>query len=74
MVAAFDVWDYTPSVLADPAAFSAGDNVPAWAARVPARAFAVAAPLAPTYVWAAFKGPAAPAGPPLRLPPRHLIR
>ena len=72
LVAAFDVWDYTPSVLADPAAFAAGDLVPGWTARVPARAFAVAAPLAPTYVWAAFKGPVTPGGPALRLPPRHL--
>ncbi len=72
LVAAFDVWDYTPCVLADPAAFSAGDTVPAWASRVPARVFAAAAPLAPTYVWAAFKGPVTPSGPPLRLPPRHL--
>jgi len=72
LVAAFDVWDYTPSVLADPGAFAAGDLVPGWAGRVPARVVAVVAPLAPTYIWAAFKGPVTPAGPPLRLPPRHL--
>jgi 2-polyprenyl-3-methyl-5-hydroxy-6-metoxy-1,4-benzoquinol methylase len=72
LVSAFDVWDYTAPVLADPAAFSADDNVPRWTARVPARALSAAAPLAPTYVWAAFKGGATPAGPPLRLPPRHV--
>lgn len=72
LVAAFDVWDYTVPVLADPAAFHAGDNVPAWAARVPARVFTAALPLVPTYVWAAFKGTGTPAGPPLRVAPRHL--
>ncbi len=69
---AYDVWDYTLPVLGDPAAFSAGDNVPSWAAKVPPRALAAALPLVPTYVWAAFKGASVPAGPPLRVPPRHL--
>lgn len=69
---AFDVWDYTLPVLADPRSFSADDNVPAWVERVPTRVLAAARPLAPTYVWAAFKGPATPAGPPLRVPPRHV--
>ena len=59
-------------VFADPGAFSADDNVPGWVERVPGRAVAAVAPLAPTYVWAAFKGVAAPAGPPLRVPPRHI--
>ncbi len=72
LVAAFDTWDYTAPVLADPAAFAADDTVPGWAARVPAAALAAAAPLAPTYVWAAFKGAASPSGPPLRVAPRHL--
>ncbi len=72
LVGAFDVWDYTAPVLADPAAFSADDNVPGWAARVPGGVLAAAAPLAPTYVWAAFKGASSPAGPPLRVAPRHV--
>ena len=72
LFAAYDVWDYTLPVLADPQAFSADDNVPEWAAKVPARALAAALPLVPTYVWAAFKGPATPAGPALRVAPRHL--
>lgn len=72
LFAAFDVWDYTVPVLTDPQAFAADDNVPAWAQRVPPVAFRVALPLVPTYVWAAFKGAARPAGPPLRVPPRHL--
>ena len=42
----YDVWDYTLPVLADPGAFSADDNVPAWAARIPEPALAAALPLA----------------------------
>ncbi|MEO5609475.1 MAG: class I SAM-dependent methyltransferase, partial [Ornithinibacter sp.] len=72
LFAAYDVWDYTLPVLADPASFSAGDNVPPWAARVPQRAMAAALPLVPTYVWAAFKSASTPAGPSLRVPPRHV--
>jgi SAM-dependent methyltransferase len=72
LFAAYDVWDYTLPVLTDPAAFAAGDNVPSWAAKVPPAVFRAALPLVPTYVWAAFKGDAVPAGPPLRVPPRHL--
>lgn len=72
LFAAFDVWDYTLPVLADPVAFAAGDTVPGWAARVPERVLAAGLPLVPTYVWAAFKGACEPAGPPLRVGPRHL--
>ena len=73
LFAAYDVWDYTLPVLADPQAFSAGDNVPEPGPRRCRRAaFRAALPLVPTYVWAAFKGPATPAGPALRVPPRHL--
>lgn len=72
LFAAYDVWDYTLPVLADPAAFSAGDNVPAWSAKVPERVLAAGLPLVPTYVWAAFKGASRPAGPALRVAPRHV--
>lgn len=72
LFAAYDVWDYTLPVLADPATFAAGDNVPAWSARVPERVLAALRPAVPTYVWAAFKGESRPAGPPLRVAPRHL--
>ncbi len=72
LFADYDVWDYTLPVLTDPQRFAAGDNVPAWAAKVPPAAFRAALPVVPTYVWAAFKGPSTPAGPPLRVPPRHL--
>jgi SAM-dependent methyltransferase len=60
----FDVWDYTVPVLSDRSAFAAGDNVPAWASRVPPAVFRAALPLVPTYVWAAFKGASTPSGPP----------
>lgn len=72
LFARYDVWDYTLPVLADPASFSADDNVPAWAAKVPEKALAAALPLVPTYVWVAFKGRSQPAGPALRVPPRHV--
>ena len=72
LFADYDVWDYPLPVLTDPQRFAAGDNVPAWAEKVPPVAFRAALPLVPTYVWAAFKGDAEPAGPPLRVPPRHL--
>jgi SAM-dependent methyltransferase len=71
LVADFDVWDYTGSVLADPRHFAAGDTVPGWSAHVPPTAVTALAPLAPTYVWAAFKGAGTPRGPALRVPPRH---
>lgn len=73
LFAAYDVWDYTLPVLADPAAFSAGDNVPAWSARVPEAVLAALRPAVPTYVWAAFKGASRPSGPPLRVAPRHVL-
>lgn len=72
LFADFDVWDYTLPVLADPGAFSADDNVPAWAAKVPERVLSAALPAVPTYVWTAFKGPSRPAGPALRVAPRHV--
>lgn len=74
LFAAFDVWDYTLPVLADPGAFAADDTVPAWASRIPERVLAAGLPLVPTYVWVAFKGAARPAGPALRVAPRHVGR
>jgi 2-polyprenyl-3-methyl-5-hydroxy-6-metoxy-1,4-benzoquinol methylase len=74
LTAAFDTWDYTLSVLAEPARFSGEDLIPAWSARVPERALRLALPLVPTYLWVAFKGSGEPAGPPLRVPPRRVAR
>ncbi|KGN32384.1 ubiquinone biosynthesis O-methyltransferase [Knoellia sinensis KCTC 19936] len=72
MFAAFDVWDYTLPVLADPEAFSGGDVIPAWVGKLPEQALAATLPLVPTYVWLAFRSPARPAGPELRVAPRHV--
>ncbi|MDT0213554.1 methyltransferase domain-containing protein [Rothia sp. ARF10] len=73
MFSAFDVWDYTLPVLADPAAFSGGDVIPEWVGRLPERALAATLPLVPTYVWLAFRSPSVPAGPALRVAPRHVL-
>ncbi len=72
LVAAFDVWDYTLPVLADPVAFAGGDLIPTWSARIPEPVLAAALPLVPTYIWVGFGSPRRPAGPALRVAPRHL--
>ncbi|HQV92814.1 MAG TPA: class I SAM-dependent methyltransferase, partial [Phycicoccus sp.] len=69
---AFDVWDYTLPVIADPTAFAGDDVVPAFVSRLPERALAGLLPLVPTYVWLAFKGSRMPSGPDLVVAPRHL--
>ena len=72
MVAAFDTWDYTLPVLADPARFAGGDVIPRWSTRIPPPALRAALPVVPTYPWVAFKGTGAPRGPRLRVPPRRV--
>jgi hypothetical protein len=72
LFAAYDVWDYTLPVLADSRAFAGDDLIPAWVSRVPEPVLAATLPLVPTYIWVAFKGPATPEGPALRVAPRHL--
>ena len=72
LTSALAVWDYTPTVLAEPEAFSAGDVVPSAMARLPAASWRVVRPLIPTFIWVGTKGYAAPAGPELRSPPRRL--
>ncbi len=71
LFADFAVWDYTLPVIADADAFAGTDQVPGWVSRVPGGLLQAAAPLAPTYIWAAFKD-AAPAGPALRCNPVRL--
>ena len=73
LFAAFDVWDYTLPGAHRPAAFSADDNVPAWAAKVPPAVFRrrAAARARPTCGRRSRVRPT-PAGPPLPVPPRHL--
>jgi hypothetical protein len=72
LFAAFDVWDYTLPVLADSPAFAGDDLIPRWVGRVPEPVLAAMLPLVPTFIWVAFGSPAAPRGPQLRVPPRHL--
>lgn len=72
LFAAFDVWDYTLPVLADARAFAGDDVVPAWVGRLPEPVLSATLPLVPTYVWLAFRSPATPAGPRLRVAPRHV--
>ena len=57
LVAAFDTWDYTLSVLTDPAGFNGGDVVPGAVARVPTRVLSALLPLVPTYIWVGFRTP-----------------
>jgi SAM-dependent methyltransferase len=72
LFAAYDVWDYTLPVLAQPEDFAGGDVVPRWVRRLPEPALAAALPLVPTYLWVAFREPGRPVGPQLPVPPRHL--
>ena len=72
LFAAFDVWDYTLPVLADSRAFAGDDLIPGWVSRVPEPVLAGVLPAAPTYIWVAYKQAGRPAGPPLRVAPRHL--
>jgi SAM-dependent methyltransferase len=73
MTAALTVWDYTTTVLAEPARFSAEDVVPRPLARLPLTSWKVARPLVPTFIWVGTKGSSAtPAGPRLKSPPRRI--
>jgi SAM-dependent methyltransferase len=73
MAGAFTVWDYTESVLADPAAFAAGDVVSGSLGKLPPTVWRLARPLIPTFIWVAAKSAGTPAGPSLRRPPRQLF-
>jgi 2-polyprenyl-3-methyl-5-hydroxy-6-metoxy-1,4-benzoquinol methylase len=74
LFADYDVWDYTLPVLADSRAFAGDDLIPAWVGRIPEPVLAATLPLVPTYIWTAFREPATPRGPRLRVQPRHLDR
>jgi SAM-dependent methyltransferase len=74
MTAQLYMWDYTDTVLADPAVFAARDIVPAPLDRLPDVAWRVARPLMPTFIWVGTKSAQEPAGPRLRRPPRRLGR
>ena len=72
LLRAFDLWDYTVPVLADPQRYSSGDIVPGIAARLPQASFRVLMPIVPTYLWVGFKTPHTPAGTDGGTPPRRV--
>lgn len=69
LCAGLHVWEYTFSVLAEPARFAAGDAVPGWASKIPRAFLRAAGPVVPTYIWIATPQPTRPLGPPLVVPP-----
>ncbi len=72
LLGAFDLWDYTVPVLADPQRYSGGDIVPGIAARLPQASFRVLMPIVPTYLWVGFKHPRPPATSDGSTPPRRV--
>ena len=66
-----DVWDYTYTVLCQPAEFAADDMVPTRLATAPPQFWKALTPLIPTYIWLGTKSGTAPAGGPTRCPPIH---
>ena len=72
LLRAFDLWDYTVPVLADPQRYSGGDIVPGIAARLPQASFRVLMPIVPTYLWVGFKTPHTPVGTDGSTPPRRV--
>jgi SAM-dependent methyltransferase len=72
LFADFDLWDYTLPVLADSAAFAGDDLIPGWVGALPEPVLAGTLPLVPTYIWVGFKARGMPAGPDLRVSPRHV--
>jgi SAM-dependent methyltransferase len=74
MTAAFEVWDYTETILAEPHRFAADGMVPSPLARLPGRTWRLVRPITPTFIWIGSKANLEPRGPELRLPPRRLRR
>ena len=73
LFAAFDTWDYTLPVLADPVRVRRRRRGPAGLSRGSRRGRStLALPMVPTYIWVGFRTPHAPAGPALATGPRHL--
>ena len=68
----FDLWDYTLPVLAEPAAFAGDDVIPVWVGALPEPVLAGTLPVVPTYIWVGFNDRGMPAGPSLRVGPRHV--
>lgn len=66
------VWDYTYTVLAEPARFAAAGMVGSRAARIPSIFWRLATPLIPTYLWVGTPGNRTPEGDTCSVEPRPL--
>jgi ubiquinone/menaquinone biosynthesis C-methylase UbiE len=64
------VWDYTGTVLAEPARFHADDEVPARLQSAPPAVWKALYPIIPTYIWVGTKGTDAPRGPVAKVAPK----
>lgn len=64
------VWDYTYTVLAEPARFSAADLVPGPLRSAPPAVWKALTPIIPTFIWVATPGTAAPQGPVTKVAPK----
>jgi hypothetical protein len=73
MLAGFQVWDYTFSVIAEPGRFHGESDLPGPVARLPEPAVRALRPVIPTFLWVATKGPRRPAGPALSSPPEQVV-
>lgn len=66
----FTVWDYTYSIIREPARFAGDDMVPAAVSNIPSELVRLV-PIVPTFIWVATKS-GRPAGPALRTPPSRV--
>lgn len=74
MCGSLHLWDYTATILADPAAFAAEDLLPGPLTMLPGALSRVLQPIMPTFVWIGTPGGRTPAGPPTRSAPRAVER
>lgn len=73
MTEAFEVWDYTETILVEPHRFAAQGMVPGPLTKVPGAVWRLARPVTPTFVWVGTKSPRAePLGTATKYPPRRL--
>jgi ubiquinone/menaquinone biosynthesis C-methylase UbiE len=64
------VWDYTYTVLAEPARFSAADLVPGPLQSAPPAVWKALTPIIPTFIWVGTPGTDAPRGPVTKVAPK----
>lgn len=74
MCGSLRLWDYTATILADPATFAAEDLLPGPLTMLPGAVSRALQPIMPTFVWIGTPGGRAPAGPPTRSAPRAVDR